>query len=296
MLRKIKRYINRLVYPPMGDILIFHRVTSNTSVLQGNRQYEVTPEFLEKTILEYKRKGYEFISIDQLCHQFLNYRYFRKRFVCFTLDDGYLDNYTEAYPIFEKYQCPFTIYVTTDYTSHTAFLWRYILADLIMENDTLSLANGEKFICKTVAAKNELFDQLNTYFSHKPLSDIRELLSSYNFSVEEYARKLLMSEEHLKAVSADVLCTIGSHTLSHPHLSWISSDEQKREVVESKRVLEKLIDKPILHFSYPYGDYTSESIKIVQEAGYKSAVGAWGGFLRHNQTLYTMSRCIITDI
>ena len=165
-----------------------------------------------------------------------------------------------------------------------------------MEHDTLSLTNGEKFICKTVAEKNELFEQLNTSFIHKPLFDIRELLSSYNFSVEEYARKLLMSEEQLKAVSADVLCTIGSHTLSHPNLSLISSDEQKREVVESKRVLEKLIDKPILHFSYPYGDYTSESIKIVQEAGYKSAVGAWGGFLRHNQTLYTMSRCIITDI
>ena len=296
MLRKIKRYINRLVYPPMGDILIFHRVTSHASVLHGNRQYEVTPEFLENTILEYKAKGYEFISMDEVCQRFLASRHFSTRFVCFTLDDGYLDNYTEAYPIFEKYQCPFTIYVTTDYISHTAFLWRYILADLIMENDTLSLANGEKFICKTVAAKNELFEQLNTYFIHKPLSDIRELLSSYNFSEEEYACTLLMSEEHLKAISADILCTIGSHTLSHPHLSWISSDEQEREVVESKRVLEKLIDKPILHFSYPYGDYTSESIKIVQEAGYKSAVGAWGGFLRHNQTLYTMSRCIITDI
>lgn len=66
MLRKIKRYINKLAYPKMGDILIFHQVTSNMSVLQGNRQYEVTPEFLEKTILEYKSKGYEFIAMDDL--------------------------------------------------------------------------------------------------------------------------------------------------------------------------------------------------------------------------------------
>ncbi len=296
MLRKIKRYINRLVYPPMGDILIFHRVTSNTSILQGNRQYEVTPEFLEKTILEYKRKGYEFISIDEVCQRFLVSKHFRTRFVCFTLDDGYLDNYTEAFPIFQKYLCPFTIYVTTDYISRKAFLWRYILADLIVANETLFLTNGEQFVCKTVAEKNELFEQLNKYFIDKPLPDIEELLSEYNFSVEEYSNKLLMSEDHIQAISGHELCTIGSHTLSHPHLSCISSDEQKREVVDSKRFLENLIAKPIEHFSYPYGDYTSESIKIVQAAGYKSAVGAWGGALRHNQCLYTMSRCIITDI
>ena len=178
----------------MGDILIFHRVTSKTSVLQGNRQYEVTPEFLEKTILEYKRKGYEFISIDEVCQRFLVSKHFRTRFVCFTLDDGYLDNYTEAFPIFQKYLCPFTIYVTTDYISRKTFLWRYILADLIVANETLCLTNGEQFVCKTVAEKNQLFDELDTYFRDKQISDIQALLSDYNFSVEEYSNKLLMSE------------------------------------------------------------------------------------------------------
>ena len=38
---------------------------------------------------------------------------FERKFVCFTLDDGYLDNYLNAYPVFKKYGAPFTVYVNT---------------------------------------------------------------------------------------------------------------------------------------------------------------------------------------
>lgn len=40
----------------------------------------------------------------------------------FTMDDGYKDNYTNALPIFKKYNVPYTIFVTTNFPDRQAIL------------------------------------------------------------------------------------------------------------------------------------------------------------------------------
>lgn len=48
---------------------------------------------------------------------------------------------------------------------------------------------------------------------------------------------------------------IGSHTISHPTLTTLSSEALKKELEESKKVLEEKIGKPIISLCYPGGDY-----------------------------------------
>jgi peptidoglycan/xylan/chitin deacetylase (PgdA/CDA1 family) len=65
---------------------------------------------------------------------------------------------------------------------------------------------------------------------------------------------------------------IGSHTLSHPHLTQISDDELRAEVFDSKKSLEDVIGEEVRSFSYPYGDYDDRVRNVVIEAGYTNAV------------------------
>lgn len=64
---------------------------------------------------------------------------------------------------------------------------------------------------------------------------------------------------------------IGSHTRTHPHLPTLASNAQQQEISGAKQDLEALGVHPQT-FSYPYGEYTSETMQIVKDAGYVSAV------------------------
>lgn len=52
---------------------------------------------------------------------------------------------------------------------------------------------------------------------------------------------------------------IGSHSVTHRHLTNISLDEAKREIFESKLMLEKLIGKEVTRFCPPRG-YTNAEL------------------------------------
>jgi peptidoglycan/xylan/chitin deacetylase (PgdA/CDA1 family) len=63
--------------------------------------------------------------------------------------------------------------------------------------------------------------------------------------------------------------TIGSHTLTHPTMTQISEAEAKRELIESRIQLEKLLGRKIGLFSFPHGDFNEDLIRWSREAGYE---------------------------
>lgn len=70
------------------------------------------------------------------------------------------------------------------------------------------------------------------------------------------------------------LIDIESHTLEHPVLTQIDFNEARREIFESKQILEQKLNKKVSYFAYPYGEYDQKIINLVKEAGYNLAFGA----------------------
>lgn len=92
--------------------------------------------------------------------------------------------------------------------------------------------------------------------------------------------QLGVNTESLKALDADPLCTIAAHTVSHSKLDTLSPEEQREEIMQSKQELEALLGHPIRHFSYPHGAYNADTLKIVNDSHFVSALCAWGGTIR----------------
>jgi len=78
----------------------------------------------------------------------------------------------------------------------------------------------------------------------------------------------------LAAVAVPSRVTIGAHTVSHSYLGALPADEQARDMVDAKRVLEAIVRKPVRHFSYPHGDHEPETIACVRAAGFEAACGS----------------------
>lgn len=65
--------------------------------------------------------------------------------------------------------------------------------------------------------------------------------------------------------------TIGSHSLTHATLDRLAPGDVRREVRESRKILEDRLGVPITRFAYPQGVFTPEIIEAVREAGYEEA-------------------------
>ena len=54
--------------------------------------------------------------------------------------------------------------------------------------------------------------------------------------------------------------TIGAHTIHHLALSTQPMDAKRREVFEDKVALERVLDRKVHLFAYPYGDFDAGTV------------------------------------
>jgi peptidoglycan/xylan/chitin deacetylase (PgdA/CDA1 family) len=90
----------------------------------------------------------------------------------------------------------------------------------------------------------------------------------------------MLSSSQLRELTAAGM-SIGAHTVTHPILATLSSEEARREIAQGRDALESIIGRRVAHFAYPNGrpesDYDDDSVDIVRELGFDSAVStAWG--------------------
>ena len=65
---------------------------------------------------------------------------------------------------------------------------------------------------------------------------------------------------------------IGSHTVTHPRLSELDRTHASFEIAESRQQLQRITGTEVEHFCYPFGDHDAQSVELVRQAGYVSAV------------------------
>jgi peptidoglycan/xylan/chitin deacetylase (PgdA/CDA1 family) len=85
---------------------------------------------------------------------------------------------------------------------------------------------------------------------------------------------------------------IGSHTLSHNDLKKMSDQKAKREIFESKKMIEEKLGSKISSFCYPGGHFNDKHINWVEEAGYFSACTTKNGFYQ-NESLFRIPRIAV---
>jgi len=81
-------------------------------------------------------------------------------------------------------------------------------------------------------------------------------------------REKLASAERLQQLPAELI-SIGSHTLTHPHLTALTEACARRELSESRSRLEHLLARPVTNFSFPYGAFNAQLIEWCRDAGYE---------------------------
>ena len=296
-----KTGIHKLFKPFFGGVghaLMFHRVNNEDKKLITNG-LQVSEEYLEQVITYFIDKKIDIVSLDEMYERITSNKKTRQ-FITFTFDDGYLDNFTHALPIFEKYNVPFSVFVTPGYIDGTAFLWWYLIEEIVLKRNSINFSFKNKlhnFKTETEEEKRIAFAGLKTLILEcNNLQDYNKLMQIIlkDSDIEPYGlnQKLIVTVEQIKEFSMHPLVTIGAHTLNHLALSQLSNEDAYHEISESIERLKEMTGQDILYFAYPYGttvEVGHREFEIAKKCNLKMAFTTERKNISRNQSQHLFS-------
>ncbi len=276
------------------QILVYHRVNDDHDPF-----FPATPIGVFARQMDYLASYFNVLSLEDAVQRMKN-RDIPDNAIVVTFDDGYRDNYINAFPILKELSIQATIFLTTDCVDSRRVLWHDRIFSAFRETKVLFLRSFgrdlKEYPLRTLEEK--LFAQQEVLKFVRSLDDTERLLwvdrliNLFEVEDRKQAPDLMLRWNEIRAMHQNGI-SFGSHTVTHPILSRLSIDKARVEIYESKRILEEKLETPVRTFAYPSGrkiDY-NESIKsILKEAGYACGLTMMFGVNENGQDLFELRR------
>ncbi len=205
--------------------------------------------------------------------------------IAVTVDDGYRDFYEIAYPAFARYSIPVTVYLVSDFMDGGCWLWTDRLR-YIAENATPPLSE------RATAALSAVLKRMPDAARRSFLAALPEL-TGVRVPPEPPLQWSPLSWHWAREMAAHGI-DFGAHTRSHPILSRVTDAALLRDEIEgSKKRIEEMLERPVLHFCYPNGrgaDVSDAAVEEVRRAGFATAVLSEPGFNYRGADLHRLKR------
>ncbi len=266
-----------------------------------NGPLAITDGFLAQVLSYLEDEKFDLVSLEEAVLRIRNGDT-SSRFAAFTIDDGYKDNFDYAWPVFRNYNCPFTVFVTTDIIEGTALLWWLVLEQAIKQQDEVQIdlaGTLTRFDASTLENKKKTWEDI--YWPLRGSNEahlrqtIKQLAERYHIDTNAMCRNLAMTWKEVANLNKDDLVTIGAHTVSHPSLMELSYKEVRFEMSESRRRIAAKIGEEPKFFCYPYGDETTagqREFALAKDVGFDAAFTTRKGMIyeEHRDHLFALPR------
>lgn len=100
----------------------------------------------------------------------------------------------------------------------------------------------------------------------------------------------MLNWEEIEEMHRSGLVDFQPHTINHLKLTKVSLNEAEREILESRDIVEKNLNKKCHFFAYPYGDCNEGIMEILSKSGFKGALALREGLISNNSDLLSLKR------
>ena len=219
-----------------------------------------------------------------------------------TFDDGYVDNLRVASPILRAQGLPATFFVTTarlDSPTPFFFWWDRLAAALaggaaVPPALTLDLPEGRQTL--PTASSDE---RLSTHWRVHGLL-VRLPAAQRDAIVEQIERwadrdqlgenDRRMTRHEMVELASYPGHALGAHTVEHLALPEQPDDTIARELVESRRTLEQLLERRVSALAYPFGASDERTAAAARASGFEMALSCDERSLRRRENLMRLPR------
>ena len=248
---------------------------------------------LFKQQIDYFKNNFSVVTMEEVIDSVEKKSVLPTNALLLTFDDGYVDNYTYAFPILNDYGLQGSFFIPgKTFTEHKLLdvnKIHYILAasdinkllpDLLgrmnyyrgnefdyPDNDTLfdQYAKANRFDCKEVIFVKRI---LQTVLPER----LRNIISSELFekhlgiSEEQLAFELYMTEEQIYTLRRHGMF-IGIHGYDHYWLGNLNKEQMQKDISDALNAMDKFIDRKRWVMNYPYGNYNDDVLNYIADHG-----------------------------
>ncbi len=223
-----------------------------------------------------------------------------------TVDDGFRDFLLDAFPIFQKWRIPVTVFLMTDFIDGKLWPWwsqvAYAARHGRARQAHLALLSGgaeRELPLETLEQRQRAEAAICEQVVNVPIRRRGEFLNGLGdmFDVEippqappEYAA--LTWNEVRQLASAGV--EFGAHSKSHPILPLENEESIAEEIAGSKMRIEQELGRPVSCFCYPNGDYNDAAVGAVERCGFQAAVTVDAGLNTVRANRYLLKRLSVS--
>ena len=240
-------------------VLMYHRIATPA---HDHWQLSVSPQNFEAHLQVLKQ--YNVFDLATLVTQVPN------NGIAISFDDGYIDNYTIAKPLLEKYHLPATFFITNGSLGKQTEFWWDELEHIFSNDEEKHLQVWAQLLPLTSEQQQK---ELTTIRTHPPRPEYR-----------------CMNIEQLKEMAQNPLFSIGAHTVNHVSLAHQQVEVQREEIMNNAVWLNEVIGKMPRLLAYPYGKYNEASINIAREQGFDAAFTTDAQPITKNSGRYQLGR------
>lgn len=298
------RYLNR----ERITILMLHGVSDGNGDGRWRPLWpRMTARRFDET-LAWFRRFYTFLSVEDAIDIVAGKRPPVRHGLVITFDDGYRNNFREAWPILQKHGAPASFYIATGYVETGRSFWidrlDYALqaapdsARLLtsgsfsfdlrgLDRDGLADAYRRlRLAVKQQTSSDEemlsVFDQFSTQLESAAGSTISDIL-------DDDAYVSVATWKEMRAAAADG-ATIGSHSVDHARMDKIDRQQVAPQLCDSRSMIEDRIGKQCDVFCYPNGGVDDFVASAVETAGYRGALSTAQGLNSAGDSVYRLKR------
>ena len=197
-----------------------------------------------------------------------------------TFDDGYLDNYTSAFPLLRKHNFPALIFLTTGHIGTDApFYWDMAAYCFVhTQRDHLTFPDERVERWSNAEQREQVSKHWIEFMKTLPQAEkqvyVQNLPTLLGVAIPAgFFQSLMMDWEQVREMQKSGI-EFGAHTVHHPILTRIPVEQVQAEVIGSKSRIEGELREPVLGFAYPNGqaaDLNEGIEKIVADSGIRAA-------------------------
>jgi peptidoglycan/xylan/chitin deacetylase (PgdA/CDA1 family) len=262
----------------------------------------ISPEAFERH-LDYLSSHYRVLPLPDAVACLRQGRTLPANAVAITFDDGYADN-LEAARALSRRGLSGTFYITAGCLAEGAPFWPAEIRELVRRipgpyaelnasGDVVKLAVGTPADCRdAVGTLTKLFKANRIAVREAWRDELRQLAGTAHITSPMLTWNDVREMHRLGM-------TVGSHTMTHPNLPSAGTDAARREISESKSMLENAIGAPVTMFSYPNGGaeryMTSEVAALVRNAGFAAATTSRNAFAGPGSDLFALERVQVQE-
>lgn len=288
-------------------ILAYHRVLDDAPAA-----FAFDEELISATTgafrqqMDFVRRNFNVINFQQLYECERAGRAWPERALIVTFDDGYRDNYANAFPILKEMRLGATIFLAASHINQAKLFWWDLIAYCFKQTRrpsvTFSEIDAAPFALDSSHERRKAVDRVLEWIKRVPEDAKNSFLARLHEQLDvalpsDLAAGMHLSWEEVREMAAGGI-EFGSHTMTHPVLANVSAAQLKDEVCRSKTILERELRREVVSFSYPVGgrsDFNQSVKQAVKECGYRFAVSYQEGIAEKASDHYSLPRIHVEE-